>query len=134
MGKSNYSVMQNQGLSSFWKNSWISKNNYNKYFFYFLTSNKVIENILLNFLKYSIINKKLRYIFRNKFKMKTFINKNNNNIIFIGRITFLKLNNWIITNINILFKTKLNRNKKKKLRPHSILSLKTRKLNLNYMF
>jgi hypothetical protein len=134
MGKNNYIIAQRQGLSIFWKNSWSSDLNYIKLFNYFFISEKFIENILLNFLRYNLINKKFNINFKKKFNLKLFKTKNFSNILYIGKIWFLKFSNWIIVNINLLLKNKLTKNKKKKINFILMLNLTKKKFNKNFIF
>ena len=91
MGKSSYSIMQRYGLSLFWKNSWISKFNYHKFYFLFLTSERIVENIVINFIKYSVINKSLRSSYKNKFNIKSNYFRFITPVIYVGKIFFFKI-------------------------------------------
>ena len=134
MGKSNYSIMQRYGLSLFWKNSWISNLNYHKFYFLFLTSERIVENIIVNFIKYSVINKNLRSFFKNKYNIKFNYFKSINPFTYVGRITFFKISNWIILSINLVFKNKFIKNKRRKLNLSILRILKKKSINELFYF
>ncbi len=133
MGKNSYLMTQRYGLTSFWRNSWSNKFNFNNLFIFFYTSNKIIENILINIFKFNIINKKQNSVFKKKFNLKIFKFKNLINLLYIGRIWFLKFSKWVILNINILFKNKTSRIRKKNINLIFIFYFK-KKNNINYIF
>ena len=133
MGKNSYLMTQRYGLTSFWRNSWNNKFNFNNLFIFFYTSNKIIENILINIFKFNIINKKQNSVFKKKFNLKIFKFKNLINLLYIGRIWFLKFSKWVILNINILFKNKTSRIRKKNINLIFIFYFKKRN-NINYIF
>jgi hypothetical protein len=133
MGKNSYLMTQRYGLTSFWRNSWSNKFNFNNLFIFFYTSNKIIENILINIFKFNIINKKQNSVFKKKFNLKIFKFKNLINLLYIGRIWFLKFSKWVILNINILFKNKTSRIRKKNINLIFIFYFKKRN-NINYIF
>ncbi len=133
MGKNSYLMTQRYGLTSFWKNSWSNKFNYNNLFIFFYTSNKIVENILVNIFKFNIINKKQNSMYKKKFNLKIFKFKNLINLLYIGRIWFLKFSKWVILNISILFRNKISKSRKKNINLIFIFYFKKRN-NTNYIF